>query len=72
MEEIIVARHSRTMKLHKGNIIPYGEYYVRHDNIMYTPENADGLRDKREFPSINLAKKRSREIMNKGGQVTTK
>jgi hypothetical protein len=60
------------MKLHKGGILPYGEYYVRHDNVMLSPENQEGLRDKREFPSINLAKKHSRELMNAGGQVTRK
>jgi hypothetical protein len=67
-----MARHSHTMRLYKGNILPYGEYYVRKDNIMYSPENADGLRDKREFPSINQAKKHSRELMGKGFQVTRK
>ena len=67
-----MARHSRTMKLHKGNPLPYAEYYLRHDNIVMSPENQEGLRDKREFPSINLAKRHTRSLMDSGKQICTK
>jgi hypothetical protein len=60
------------MKIYKGNKIPHGEYYVRKDNVVLSPENPDGLRDKREFPSINQAKRHTRELMGKGFQITTK
>ena len=65
-------RKSHVMKIYKGNKIPYGEYYVRKDNVVLSPENPDGLRDKREFPSINQAKRHTRELMGKGFQITVK
>jgi len=67
-----VPRKSHVMKIYKGNKIPHGEYYVRKDNVVLSPENPDGLRDKREFPSINQAKHHCLTLMQSGKQITVK
>lgn len=65
-------KSSYTSKVYSGKPLPYAQYVLRHDNVILMPENADGVREKKEFPSINQAKKRSRELMNQKFQITTK
>jgi hypothetical protein len=49
------------------------ECYLRLGKVMHTPVKENGERDvEGSFGSINLAKRRSRELMKQGKQIVTK
>ncbi len=60
----------QTGKTYHGKNLPAGEWAVRIASMMHMPEK-DGSRMQEKFPSINAAKLRSRELMDRGIQVRT-
>lgn len=61
----------QTGKTYHGRNLPAGEWAVRIGFMMHMPADVDGKRMKEQFPSINAAKLRSRELMDSGIQVRT-